>query len=673
MLALKGNVENRKYKTIFSVAIYLVASTLVFTALSYICQVKSTVVSASEPGLTDLRDFDFKSQVALIAKEDTKSVYIYSGVFYKSKDFENGVNTEGILYDRTEGAQGDFGTLRILLRLPPGKVYALSGKNASYAQRLFIDGVEYKSVGKPGYSSETTIPKTMRFVEGFTPSNNITEIIIHYANFVYGDGGGLYPLDIGYVGNITRNEQLMTFHTAAVTMSLSVAVLFIFGLFLLFPKKLYLLCFGLICGCLELRGLFVGQKIIMLLIPNFDWAWAVKFEAILTIGVIFFSALYIALLFPCKPRWLIIKIGTVVSFISVTFFCFKPPIIFSHYIMWIVLSCAIFPIILLLSVFFDMLRKNLISPLSVAELRLLLSGLLFYATFLLFGTYTHNRFIYLFGWDYTEIGIMVFLFINMLALVLSFSRTEQELQVAIHSQREIKETNKMLERLSRAKSDFLSEISHELKTPLAIMSSYAGLTISQIKKNAIDEYTVDNLDRVQQEAVRLGKLVEQLMKNSLEKERQLILNITSAIKLLKHTADYCDPICRGRKNQINILVLPEGLSLRINTEGIFQVLLNLIVNANRQMQNGLIALSIEMTNDRSHVVFKVTDNGNGIPADLLENILNRGVSGEGSTGLGLAICKEIIEEHGGRMDIISDATGTTVQFILPYLEGENII
>lgn len=657
----------KQYKWVFSVMVYLLTAVLVCILINYLSRVNYEVVKAQQPGFTDLTDFDFDNMIAQVATESTGSIYIYSGALYTSEDFvaEN-IPVEGVLYDRTDGAQGDYGTLRMLLKLPLNQVYAIAAKNASYAQRLFIDGKEYTTIGIPGDSQETAVPKTMRYVEAFMPQGETTEIIMHYSNFVHADGGGLYPVDVGYVSNILRNEQLNTIRTTVVAAALVVIMLFFFGLHLFFKSYQYLLWFSLVCGCIALR--IISPDILPMLLPELSWYLEIRLSYIGTCCMALFTVLYINSLFPNVANKLALGGFLVFCVCSILFISLTPTTVFTRYPVVLSIIYISFVVYMLFMVLWNSLKRTLSSAMSRPELRLLLFGLIIFALLSAVDIYAHQRALLLFGVTYQAVGMIVFLFINMLVLVMSFSRTDQELSMVRESQRKIQEVNQMLERLHRARIDFLNNISHEMKTPLAVISSYAGLTISQLQKNAVDNQTLDNLDRVQQEAVRLGRLVEQLMKVSMEKEHQLTLTSTHAGDLLERAAVFCEPICRGHQNQITVECHPIHIPLRVNVDAIFQVLLNLITNANRQMQKKIISLSVRSDEDNCCVVFQVADNGKGIPDELLPHVFERGVSGNGGTGLGLAICKEIIQEHGGSMKIHTSSSGTRVQFTLPYVK-----
>jgi len=98
-----------------------------------------------------------------------------------------------------------------------------------------------------------------------------------------------------------------------------------------------------------------------------------------------------------------------------------------------------------------------------------------------------------------------------------------------------------------------------------------------------------------------------------------------------------------------------------------QVIANLISNANRYTNGGEITISADKKDD--NVVITVSDNGTGIPADLLPHVFKRGVSDRG-TGLGLHICKVIVEEeHKGEIFVKSSPVGTVFTITLPVYKG----
>lgn len=652
-------------KTVITV-VYLLMALLVCGLISRLCRADTAVVKAFKPGITDLRQFDFKNRIAQIAGSESRSVYIYSGKLYSSSDFLNAdTAASGVLYGVPPDEMGDFGTLRMEVMLPPGNVYAIAAKNASYAQRLFIDGREYTPVGTVGSRTETVVPKTVRFSEGFMPERGTTEIIIHYSNFVHSDDGGLYPVDIGFVGNIVRSEQLKIFRIAAVSTALAAAMILFIGLFFLFPKNTHLLWFGLLCGCISVRSLFVGSKPIMTMLPDLNWYTAIRIEYLITSGAVVLTGLYLWGLFPGKLRRNIAAACAAAGILAALFICLTPPIIFTEHFKWAIALCSIPALGILISVFYDAARNRLISQLSWTERRLLFAGLIFYTALSLMNFFTHGLPLLLFGLEYSEAGTLLLLLINMLVLILGFYRTERELDTAKARECEIVEVNRMLERMNRIKTEFLAGISHEMKTPLTVISNNAELARMKYQADVIDAEAESSLFDIAEEAQRLGRLVDQLLHASAGKQDFGPISATDILRLGETAA----PILAQNKNRLKIEDPGSLPNVLANRDLIEQVLMNLITNANRHCEGQEIELSAYMYGNE-FVQFTLRDRGSGISPELLPHIFDWGKSGDGGTGCGLAIARDVIETHGGSIEADSiQGMGTDILFTLPVYKG----
>ena len=128
---------------------------------------------------------------------------------------------------------------------------------------------------------------------------------------------------------------------------------------------------------------------------------------------------------------------------------------------------------------------------------------------------------------------------------------------------------------------------------------------------------------------------------------------------------------KKNKNRLTLSV-PEDLpEVYANANEITQVVLNLITNSNNHTEGGEIAIGLKA--ERGELVVTVSDTGTGILPEFLPRVFERGVTDGGGAGIGLNICRQIIEAHGGEVGIESNRTGgTTVWFTLPTMqEGES--
>jgi signal transduction histidine kinase len=215
-----------------------------------------------------------------------------------------------------------------------------------------------------------------------------------------------------------------------------------------------------------------------------------------------------------------------------------------------------------------------------------------------------------------------------------------------------------------SRKELLDVVSHDLRSPLnAIM---LGLEI--VKEKHVDDRTVSVISH---SAERMQRLVNDLLDASRAELAQLELERRS-----------CEPavVVEAAREQFGSLARAAGIQLEItNTasgalvcdrERVLQILSNLLGNAIKFTKAGdIVSLSATSTND--HVRFAVSDHGPGIPADEQTRMFEAYEQGSrtshrGGIGLGLYICKKLVEAHGGRIGVTSTlGQGSTFWFELP--------
>ena len=270
-----------------------------------------------------------------------------------------------------------------------------------------------------------------------------------------------------------------------------------------------------------------------------------------------------------------------------------------------------------------------------------------------------------------QTGMLIFIYVVMLGMALEQQKTELELAEASSREKEILHRNSALIEQAKMRTGFMADISHELRTPLTVISSYAGLTKMQIESGAVDIGTIENLDIIQHEAVRLGNLTEQIKSTSAERERREEETVCDLRSLMSEAKRFCAPICEKNGNTIRLIVPNEPVYIITVSEGIFQVLYNLITNASRHSRDGIITLSCITDGDMA--ITTVADMGTGMDEATAKRAFERGFSGDGSSGIGLALCRSIIEDHGGTISLKSTlGSGTEVSFWLPLITEADI-
>ena len=232
-------------------------------------------------------------------------------------------------------------------------------------------------------------------------------------------------------------------------------------------------------------------------------------------------------------------------------------------------------------------------------------------------------------------------------------------------------------RLERMKDEFISTVSHELRTPLTSLRASLGL-ISAGTLDKRPEKQRQMLDMATGNCDRLIRLVndildfEKVEKGKLRFDREPV----EAIDLLRRAAD----VAFTAASQAHIAVRVDAAPVQFlgDEERVLQVLNELVANAIKfSPPDTAIRLSSQPwpvgSDDAKEVCFTVEDQGRGIAAEKLERIFERFQQGDasdsralGGTGLGLALCRSIVEQHGGR--IWAESTpgkGSKFHFTLP--------
>jgi signal transduction histidine kinase/CheY-like chemotaxis protein len=254
-------------------------------------------------------------------------------------------------------------------------------------------------------------------------------------------------------------------------------------------------------------------------------------------------------------------------------------------------------------------------------------------------------------------------------------------QVVVHL--ELRKHNKLLkaalektQKLSRAKDEFVSNMSHELRTPLNAISGFADAVL----KSSLDNEQKEALGIIKSSSDILITLINDILDFSKIESGKLGIekqpfNLRIA---MKHVKDLLSQKAKEKGNNLNFYIeesVPENLlgdKVRIN-----QVIVNLVGNALKFTENGLVTLNIFNVSECEKNIslkFSVSDTGIGIPEDKLESIFERfEQAGKetfrkfGGTGLGLNISKNIIALHNGELKVKSVlGKGSEFYFTINY-------
>lgn len=229
----------------------------------------------------------------------------------------------------------------------------------------------------------------------------------------------------------------------------------------------------------------------------------------------------------------------------------------------------------------------------------------------------------------------------------------------------------------RARDELIGVVSHELRTPLTSIRSALGLLaggkiapLPHTGQRMID-IAVTNTDR-------LIRLVNDLLDlERINSGQTGLLPVPCEATLLMHEAvDGVQPL--ADRAGVMLEVAPVAGLVMGDPDRMQQVLTNLLANAIKFSPAAGGTVWLEADESASEIIFRVRDEGRGIPADKLEHVFERfaqvearDATDKGGSGLGLAISRAIVEQHGGQIWAESTlGVGTTVCVALPRLHGE---
>lgn len=228
------------------------------------------------------------------------------------------------------------------------------------------------------------------------------------------------------------------------------------------------------------------------------------------------------------------------------------------------------------------------------------------------------------------------------------------------------------ERLESMRKDFVANVSHELKTPLTSIKSYAETLLDGAGEDAAirDQF----LRVIENEADRMNRLVRDLLQlsNYDANKFNFTYKTYNWVDLINFAIQKLDMQIKDKKMDVKVVSSMNPISGEFDYDRMEQVAINLLSNAIKYTpHSGRIRVYI--SSEESQIIFKIHDTGDGIAKEHLDLIFDRfyrvdkaRTREQGGTGLGLSIAKEIIEKHFGTITIDSVLDkGTTVTVNVP--------
>lgn len=266
----------------------------------------------------------------------------------------------------------------------------------------------------------------------------------------------------------------------------------------------------------------------------------------------------------------------------------------------------------------------------------------------------------------------LYLLLVLLLIYLLFRAARN--RILLKNQLQLREIEKAkAEELNHTKLQFFTNITHELLTPLTIISA----TVDEMKVQAPQH---DDLYGVMSSNIRrLIRLLQQILEFRKAETGNLKLRVSPGdiAAFVKNEAECFQPLIKKRKIHFSLLCDPESITGYFDTDKVDKILYNLLSNAAKyNKEGGYVQVSLGYSEDRDFVLLTVKDNGKGISAENQKTLFKRFYEGNYrkfntiGTGIGLSLTKDLVELHGGTICVESEIDrGATFLVRLPIMRG----
>ena len=237
----------------------------------------------------------------------------------------------------------------------------------------------------------------------------------------------------------------------------------------------------------------------------------------------------------------------------------------------------------------------------------------------------------------------------------------------------LKNTLYKIKEADRLKEEFSTMVSHELKTPLTPIKGYCEMLMEKETLGELNQEQKDAIKEIERNAIRLERLIADILDAQKIDMGKMVFN-----KAPFDVDKFIDEI----KSDLSSLFADKEIKLVINSkvrgsitsdkQRLRQVIDNLVKNAVDFVPQKTGIVEIQLSNENDNTLFSVKDNGIGIPKNEQQNIFKKFYQVDtshtrkhGGTGLGLVVCKGIVEQLGGKIWFESQGVGTRFYFSIP--------
>ncbi|WP_144027356.1 hybrid sensor histidine kinase/response regulator [Paenibacillus selenitireducens] len=661
-------MRRTNYGKLISIGLIFMLAILMYAAI-YAQTLPNKNSPAAQQGVLDLRHWDFHQQgmVSLDGQWE-----FYENELLQPADFQQGARPK-VQYPMVPGTwkgmqsngipRKGFGTYRLkVLVQDKDEILGMKIENIRMSHCLFINGIQAGGSGNPAESQESHKPGNTPYNAFFHNNAQEIEIIVQVANYMYGTGGIIHSIQFGTAEDITGLNGLQIGTDLGVILLLVMFGAYHLGLYFMQKRVKIYLYIGVYQLLLVIMSLLYGEKILLKLLPDIPFILAYKLldmtQCLSSLFIIlFFQSIHTKLL---SRRMMIAMLAPLLIYIST--------IVVLPYAIHIQFKYLLFPYLGIMHIFIIGRMIYLLNLKKDAtgrnELMLFIGGGISLIIYLVDGSLYSENIVQsdLVG----KLGVITFVACMNFLLMLRFEKAYADTELLT---RQLMVSNQL-------KDEFLTQTSHELKTPLHGIMNMTSYLLDD-EEHHLSAKQRQNLWLIKDTSTKLSMLIQDLIDVSRLKHNELQLHLTVVdMKVITQIVfDVLQFELLGKEVQLDNQVEPD-IWVFADENRLRQVMYNLIHNAMKHTEQGTIKVMTSI--DQGIVTVMVEDTGTGIPSDKHTAVfeyfeqVDRVPSRDGYTGMGIGlyISRKLIERMGGTIQVAWSEVGqgTQMSFTLPSVD-----
>jgi two-component system, sensor histidine kinase ChiS len=552
----------------------------------------------------------------------------------------------------------DYGSgtyhLRILLNENDKKIYGIRIADIQVSSELFVNGILLGQSGQPEHTKSEYSARNVSYDVSFVADRGQVDIVIHAANFIKSNHGGIMKsIKFGTTEAVQHEKWVLITIQLMVCVVLMLHALFACILYIIGTRQMALIVFAALVLTTILMTLLQDEKLLVIWLP-ISFEWSVRLSYLCYVGVCALLLEFSKHLFPQYAsvrafRWSYILFGLFLLHVAFG------PIQYIWYAGYIYFSLALFYCLLFSALIFKRLLNG------DDDAIYLVLGAIAIVTNVIWSVFKRRL-----GMDYYPIDIMAaFIVFASFWFKRYFRNAAETVELA-----------GKLRKADKLKDDFLANTSHELRNPLHGILNIAQSVLDS-EQSSLSDKNVKNMELLLTVGRRMSFLLNDLLdlsrlQNSGIQLQPRSLNIHTAasgvVEMLRFMTE-------GKPLQFENHIPQAFPHVLADENRLIQILFNLLHNAVKFTDEGHITLHAEVIHGKARI--RITDTGIGMDEEIQKRIFQSYEQGDsgitsvgGGLGLGLSICKQLVELHGGTLEVSSTlGEGSQFSFTLSLAES----